>query len=62
MTFFPSTDVMKMSKEEFKELPVQSSQPYKSDHSEVLTFNIAQGMMTNTKCVMHAEGSIRETP
>jgi quercetin dioxygenase-like cupin family protein len=56
MTFFNSPDVRKLTKEEFCEFNVQSSQPFKSDPSEVLSYNIARGMMTDVKAVIHAEG------
>lgn len=56
MTFFPSPDIRKLSQEDFEHFPTQSSQPYKSDPSEIVTFNIDRGMMTDVKAVIHAEG------
>lgn len=56
MTFFPSADIRSLTQEEFKTLPVQSSQPYKSDRSETLEYNIDLGMMTGVKSIIHAEG------
>src|ERR687891_976766 len=33
-----------------------TNEPFKSDPTDVQTFNIGEGMMTDTKAIFHAEG------